>query len=52
MISLVQMRQLMHHDIFQTFLGPAGQQRIQINAACAHVEEPQRVFIRCTLRPV
>lgn len=37
MISLVQMRQLMHHDIFQTFLGPAGQQRIQINAACAHV---------------
>lgn len=36
MISLVQMRQLMHHDIFQTFLGPAGQQRIQINAACAH----------------
>ena len=32
MISLVQMCQFMHHDIFQTFLRPTGQQRIQINA--------------------
>lgn len=51
MISLVQMRQLMHHNIFQTLLRPAGQQRIQIDAACAHVAGTPARFHTMHLKP-
>ena len=51
MISLVQMRQLMHHNIFQTLLRPAGQQRIQIDAACAHVAGAPARFHTMHLKP-
>ena len=51
MIGLVLMRQFVHHNIFQTLLRPAGQQRIQIDAACAHVAGAPARFHTMHLEP-